>query len=109
MSRKIYVIGNDYQYANWMGGKLTNTMEEADLVVMTGGEDVTPTVYGEKIGRYIGCNPERDAEEILEFEKAMQLGIPIIGICRSSQMLSALNGGKVVQHQPNSYSHLMKT
>lgn len=101
--RKIYVVGNAYEYANWMEGKLTRVMEEADLVVFTGGEDVTPDFYNEKKNPKTGNNLKRDIIEKIAFDKARALNKHIIGICRGSQFLCVANGGKLVQHQQNPY------
>lgn len=103
MRRKIYVVGDDFEYANWMGGKLTQTIEEADLIVFTGGEDVDPSLYGEKRNPQTYSNITRDRLEEKEYLKALQLHIPIIGICRGAQLLCVMNGGRVVQHQENKY------
>ena len=41
---KIYVVGGDLNYANWISDKeFVQTPEEADLVLFTGGEDVHPS------------------------------------------------------------------
>lgn len=68
------------------------------LVVFTGGEDVDPKVYGEARNPKTYCNPHRDAEEMAIFKRARELNIPIVGICRGSQFLCAMAGGKLVQH-----------
>jgi len=108
--RKIYVIGGSKGYANWMQGEITNKMEKANLVVLTGGEDVSPSMYGEKKHPRTGNNKQRDVEEKQEAEKAINLGIPICGVCRGSQFISSiLAGGKLVQHQYNPGNHKMKT
>lgn len=105
--RKIYVVGGALEYANWMEGKLTNTIEEADLVVFTGGEDVSPSLYNETPHPTTFSNMKRDLAEVKIFEKAQSLGKHIIGICRGSQFLCVMNGGKLVQHQANKYLHPM--
>lgn len=106
--RKIYVVGGDTGYANWMQGQLVTTMEQADLVLFTGGEDVTPSLYGAKRNPRTGNNVRRDDYEAPLFRKAVKLGKKIIGICRGAQLACALSGGKLVQHQGNpSYMHSM--
>lgn len=68
------------------------------LVVFTGGEDVTPDIYGEIKHPKTYCNPARDKKEKEFFDKAVKLKIPIVGICRGSQFICANSGGKLVQH-----------
>lgn len=104
--RKIYVVGNSTNYANWMEGNLVNNMEEADLVLFTGGEDVTPSFYNEPQHPRTYNSLIRDNVEKIEFNKAVELNKHIIGICRGSQFVCAMSGGKLVQHQSNpSYIH----
>lgn len=109
-TRKIYSVGAVGNYANWMLGEMVQTMEEADLVLFTGGEDVTPNLYGKKPHPMTLCNPRRDAFEKAAFERARKLDKHMIGICRGAQFLCVMAGGILVQHQDNpSPQHLMKT
>jgi len=108
--RKIFVIGGNTVYANWMQGTLVEKLEEADLVVLTGGEDVSPKYYQQPAHKTTYNSPARDLYEIKEARKAIELGIPIIGICRGSQLSCVLAGGDLVQDQPNPrYIHPIKT
>ena len=108
--RKIFVVGNSLSYANWMDGKLVKTIEEADLVVFTGGADIYPGIYNETdIHPKTNYFLERDDAEMKAYEKALDLGKKMIGICRGHQLLSALNGAKLIQDQPNPGHHIMKT
>lgn len=106
MSRKIYVVGHATHYASWMQAQLVNNMEEADLVLFTGGEDVSPKYYQDKKHPTTSCNPERDSYEIQEARKAIALNKKLIGVCRGSQLLCVLAGGNLVQDQENpAYYH----
>lgn len=88
--KKLYVVGSQWHYADWVrnaevsgdyGFEPTFTLEEADVVMFTGGEDVNPAVYGHDVipGTYF--TPERDEEEIDAFNR-MHEGQIAIGICR---------------------------
>lgn len=108
--RKIYVVGGSNSYANWMQGELVDSLERADLVVFTGGEDVSPYLYGEPTGRSTYTNRERDKEEVKIYRKAIELGKHIIGICRGSQLSCVMAGGVLVQDQANpDYLHPIHT
>jgi len=102
--RKIYVVGHDNGYANWMKGKLVADMKDADLVVFTGGEDVSPELFNEPKHPKAYNSLARDKEETLQFIRAKGLGKKCIGICRGSQFLCIQAGGQLVQHQSNKYS-----
>ncbi len=104
MKRKIYVVGSSIGYANWMQGELVNKLENTDLVCFTGGEDVSPHLYKEPRHSTTMNSLNRDEYEVGIFHKALKLKKHMIGICRGSQFLCVMNGGKLVQHQQNKYS-----
>ena len=92
-----------------MEGQLVREMEEADLVVFTGGEDVTPYLYGAKPHKATYYNYDRDEAEIDAFIDARKLNKKIIGICRGAQLLCVLAGGTLVQHQQHPFYHEVHT
>jgi gamma-glutamyl-gamma-aminobutyrate hydrolase PuuD len=99
---KIFVTDNAYHYAKIIKDSvITKNIDEAELVIFTGGADVDPKLYGEEVGRFTGISEYRDNEEILIFKKAQELRIPCLGICRGSQFLTVLSGGKLIQHVNN--------
>jgi GMP synthase-like glutamine amidotransferase len=71
--------------------------KDIDLVLFTGGEDVDPQYYGEKIGKYTHINRSRDSKEVDTFYKFKNNSF-LLGICRGSQLLTTLSGGKLIQH-----------
>lgn len=101
---KVFIVGNMYNYMQWIENvELTDNLEEADIVMFTGGEDVDPRYYNAKQHKSTFCNPYRDACEIDIFKKIQQMeNKPLcIGICRGSQMLTVCNGGKLIQNVTN--------
>lgn len=100
-NRKIYIVGHATNYASWMQGTLTSNLEEADLVVFTGGEDVSPKYYQDKKHPTTSCNPERDVYEIKIAREAIALNKKLVGVCRGAQLLCVLAGGNLVQDQNN--------
>ena len=71
--------------------------KDIDLVLFTGGEDVNPEQYYEPIGKYTSINKARDRTEIDTFHKFRGHSL-LLGICRGSQMMTVLSGGKLIQH-----------
>lgn len=66
-----------------------------DLLVLTGGEDINPKLYGEKPIPGTSYSVSRDS-----FEQGMVeffAGTPMIGICRGAQLLNVLFGGSMWQ------------
>ena len=99
---KIYVVGPSVGYAKWIDKAiLVNSLDIADLVLFTGGEDVTPKLYGQNIHPKTSYNIKRDISEQIIFKKAAFQGIPMLGICRGSQFLTVMNGGELIQDVNN--------
>lgn len=79
-------------------GLLDTNPDEITLVVFTGGSDVSPSIYGEDSNPQTRSNKSRDIVEATVFDKALGLGKNIVGICRGSQFICAMSGGKLIQH-----------
>lgn len=80
---------------------LNNPINEAeraakyDLVVFTGGSDVTPWLYGER-NTMSHNNLNRDIREMLWYHRFINTNK--VGICRGGQFLFTMNGGVMDQH-----------
>jgi len=74
-----------------------------DLLILWGGEDISPSLYGEPVvASHAGSRPSmRDETEMALAKRAVEMGIPILGVCRGHQLLGALNGNKLFQHVDN--------
>lgn len=97
----VCIISGNYQYKELfqhLGHKLVEHVEHADLVVFTGGEDVTPSYYGDTKHQFTGNNESRDASEAKIFNYCKDNGIPMVGICRGGQFLNVMSGGRMYQH-----------
>jgi putative glutamine amidotransferase len=71
---------------------------EIDGLVLGGGADVDPAVYGQEPHPKTEVEPDRDALELPAARKAIDDKIPILGICRGFQLLNVVLGGSLVQH-----------
>lgn len=108
--RRIYVVGGGVYYTNWMQGECVEQIEDANLVVFTGGEDVSPHIYGKRKHPTTGNNVGRDLYEAEVFKKARALNLPMWGTCRGSQFLCAMAGGQLVQDlDGHPYVHRIQT
>lgn len=97
----IYIVGGGNSYANWIPGEIVRDMKDADVVLFTGGEDVSPAFYGRSANPRTSFNMNRDIREKAAFDLAQELNKPCLGICRGSQFLCVMSGGNLVQHQDN--------
>lgn len=81
---------------------------EVHLSLFTGGADVNPDIYGEQKGKYTYIDKDRDKLEKEMFHLAMYRHILNLGICRGAQFLTAMSGGRLIQHvNGHTKSHLM--
>ena len=72
----------------------------ADAVVLSGSEtDVHPRTYGEPLDpRSVDPDLNRDLRDLAALRIALRDDIPVVGVCRGSQLLSVLFGGSLSQH-----------
>jgi putative glutamine amidotransferase len=88
-------------------------VEALDGIILTGGEDPSPHLYGEAPQHGLGeVAYERDLAELALIRLAVELKKPILGICRGMQILNVALGGTLIQdiprQVPGSYQHAQK-
>lgn len=76
---------------------LVSILDTLDGLVLSGGADIDPDYLGEEPLDCISVNPRRDAQELMLVRLAVERQIPVLGICRGIQMLTAALGGKLYQ------------
>jgi len=73
-------------------------IEMVDAVIMSGGHDVNPLLYGEEPSQKLGgILPKRDTFDATVIKIAIELQKPILGICRGHQIINVVNGGTLYQ------------
>ena len=68
-----------------------------DAVVITGGQDMDPSVYGAENDSSRGVIRESDDADVALFSAAVSAGLPILGICRGIQVVNVAMGGDLLQ------------
>jgi len=77
------------------------TLDALDGLILSGGNDVDPSAYGaEPHAATGGVRPERDRAELALLEGALARDMPVLAVCRGSQILNVARGGDLVQHLP---------
>jgi putative glutamine amidotransferase len=79
-------------------------LAELDGVLLTGGLDVDPALYGEAAHEKTEIAPDRDRFEIPLSRAALAQDVPVFAICRGVQVLNVAAGGSLVQDIPSAIS-----
>lgn len=91
--------------------QIKEVLDLCDGIIFSGGEDISPSLYGENNlnGVSIVCE-ERDFSENVFLKEALARRMPIFGICRGIQSLNVLFGGTLYQdidlQIPSSVCHM---
>lgn len=97
---KVLIIEGNGSYKRMFlerGYEVVMNIEEADLIQFTGGQDVSPFLYGQPVHKTTYSDPRRDLVESGYYAWALRLGKPMAGICRGGQFLNVMNGGAMYQ------------
>ena len=78
------------------------TLDALDGLIVSGGEDIEPALYGAAPHPETkGARPDRDVAELALLRAALERDMPVLAICRGSQVLNVARGGDLVQHLPD--------
>ncbi|WP_045741465.1 gamma-glutamyl-gamma-aminobutyrate hydrolase family protein [Actinoplanes rectilineatus] len=82
-----------------------DVLRALDGLVLAGGPDVDPSLYGAARGPFTETRPDRDAGEIALLRAALDRDMPVLGVCRGMQLLTVAAGGTLHQHLPDVLGH----
>jgi len=103
LGKKVYIVGpgeSEARIFKERGYDVVSKLNKSDIVVFTGGQDISPHIYGQyKLSVTGGVSHKRDEYEIQEHGKITNQFR--VGICRGGQLLCALNGENLIQHVNN--------
>jgi len=107
---KLYSLpeAKGFQPVGWLSSISTNVeevtspkdlIERSSILIFWGGADICPQLYGQLPSVKVSAKKPSD-RDLLEYEcgiRAIELGIPMLGICRGAQMVTILAGGHLIQ------------
>jgi GMP synthase-like glutamine amidotransferase len=104
----IYVVGDIHEeraFAKMFvraACRRATCVDEADIVVFTGGTDVDPSLYGHERHHTTDIpDRKRDDREMEIFLECKAKGVPMLGVCRGAQFLHVMHGGALYQDVSN--------
>jgi putative glutamine amidotransferase len=81
---------------------IPETLDALDGLVFSGGSDLDPDLYRQDPHpETTGVVAERDRAELALLSAALERDMPVLAICRGSQVLNIARGGDLVQHLPD--------
>ena len=85
--------------------KALKELDSCSGLLLTGGGDAYPGLYGKEWDTAKAGKPDhhRDSLELALINRALEKGMPILGICRGQQMLNIALGGTLIVDIPSEY------
>jgi putative glutamine amidotransferase len=87
-------------------GATEETLAVLDGILFSGGSDLDPALYdAEAHPETQGVHEARDRAEMELLTAALERDMPVLAVCRGSQVLNVARGGDLVQHLPDELGH----
>jgi putative glutamine amidotransferase len=78
------------------------TLDALGGLLLSGGSDLDPSIYDqEPHDETFGVHRDRDHAELALLQAALARDMPVLAICRGSQVLNVARDGDLVQHLPD--------
>ena len=74
-----------------------NILDTLDMILLTGGPDPDPALYGQKNNGSRGCYRERPLWEMELYRNARSMKIPVFGVCLGMQLIAMAEGEQLIQ------------
>ncbi|HVW83486.1 MAG TPA: gamma-glutamyl-gamma-aminobutyrate hydrolase family protein [Bryobacteraceae bacterium] len=86
------------------------SLDHVNGLVLTGGDDVDPALYGAVPHPETGApDRERDEFESALLRDALRRDMPVLAICRGMQLFNVVQGGTLIQHLPGTEKHRQRS
>lgn len=81
---------------------IDETLDAIDGLIFSGGSDIDPAEYGHDAHPETkNIRPQRDRGELALLTAALERDMPVLAVCRGSQVLNVARGGDLIQHLPD--------
>lgn len=85
-------------------------LTEIDAVILPGGGDLDPALYGGTLCPEIyDVNHLQDTEDLELARKALKAELPVLGICRGMHVLNVLRGGTLTENMNEPHRHVLQS
>ena len=105
-------IDTSFEYINFYGKDVHYALPELEKcsgLVLTGGADIHPSHYGKgEEEKRCECDKKRDILEFALIEKALELKMPLLAICRGIQILNVSQGRDLIIDIPADHGDKVK-
>lgn len=85
-------------YPDGQGRAVQAALRRMAGLLLSGGADLDPALYGEAPAGATALEPERDALELAAWQEAARRRLPVLGLCRGFQAINVFSGGRLIQH-----------
>ena len=110
--KRVFIRGTEEIFANYIAALTAcgveavvsmdlSAAQDCDGLLLPGGADADPALYGQKNLGSVGIDSARDRDELELFKQFRAMDKPILGICRGHQMINIALGGTLIQDLPD--------